>query len=411
VIVAAIYDLDAMTRAGKRIIVFGFCLTLISVGLAQSTATQQQQVEQHSQKAHTFLAQQRPDLAIPEFRSIVALDPDNVDAQGNLGVLLFFAGDSAGALPHLGSAVKLQPGLWKVQALLGLAEGRLNDASASRADLEAAFPHLTEEKFQLDVGKALIDNYTAAGDLDKAAATVSALLASRPTDVSLLYMSYRLYSDLASRSMLTLALAAPESAEMHQVMARELARHGDTDPAIANYREAIRINPRLPGLHYELGDLLYHSTEKNLQAQAEAEFKAALEVNPRDEKAQLLLGMIAQKNADLQAAFAADSRAVQLDPNDADAYTELAKVLVMLNQREQAQQMFERAIQIDPTNYVAHYRLASMYRQQGKTDEAKQQVAEYLKYKQMKDKLQKIFHDMLVDSGQHPDDDTASTAP
>ena len=396
-----------MTRARKRIIILGFGLTLISAGLAQPTATVQQQVEEHSQKAHMFLAQQRPDLAIPEFQSIVALDPNNADAQGNLGVLLFFSGDSARAVPHLRSAVKLQPGLWKIQALLGLAEGRLNDATASRADLEAAFPHLEEEKFKLDVGKALIDNYTAAGDLDKAAATISAQLVSRPTDVSLLYMSYRIYSDLAGRAMLTLALTDPGSAEMHQMMARELARHGDTDPAIANYREAIKINPQLPGLHSELGDLLYHSTEKNLQAQAEAEFKAALEVNPRDEKAQLSLGMIAQKNADLKTAFADDSRALQLDPNDTDACTELAKVLAMTNQQEQAQQMFERAIQIDPTNYVAHYRLASMYRQQGRTDEAKQQVDEYLKYKQMKDELEKIFHDMRVASGQHLDNNTA----
>jgi cytochrome c-type biogenesis protein CcmH/NrfG len=95
---------------------------------------------------------------------------------------------------------------------------------------------------------------------------------------------------------------------------------------------------------------------------------------------------------------------VQLDPNDTDAYTELAKVLVMMNQQEQAQKMFERAVQIDPTNYVAHYRLASMYREQGKTDEAKQQVAEYLKYKQMKEKLRKTFQDMRVESGQRQDD-------
>jgi hypothetical protein len=52
-----------------------------------------------------------------------------------------------------------------------------------------------------------------------------------------------------------------------------------------------------------------------------------------------------------------------------------------------------------------------MYREQGKTDEAKQQVAEYLKYKQMKDKLEKIFHDMRVDSGQHLDNDTAGATP
>jgi Tfp pilus assembly protein PilF len=62
--------------------------------------------------------------------------------------------------------------------------------------------------------------------------------------------------------------------------------------------------------------------------------------------------------------------------------------------------MFEKAIQIDPTNYLAHYRLAALYRQEGKIEEAKQQVAEYQKYKQMKAKLEKIFHDMRVLSGQ-----------
>lgn len=369
------------------------------------------QIELHSRLAQQYLSQRRPDLAIPELEKVVALDPKNADARGNLGVLLFFRGDYKDAAPQLRGAIEMKPDLWKIQGLLGLAEGQLGDRSTSRADLEAAFPHLVEEKFQLDVGRALIDNYTATGDLDKAAATVSVLLVSRPTDASLLYASYRIYSDLGGRAMLTLALTAPGSAEMHQVMARELARHGDTGPAIANYREAIAINSRLPGLHSELGDLLYHSSEENLQAQAEAEFKAALEVDPHDEKAQLSLGMIAQKNTDLKAALTNISRALQLDPNDTDACTELAKVLVMLNQREQAQQLFERAIQIDPTNYVAHYRLAAMYRQQGKTDEAKRQVAEYLKYKHMKDKLEEVFHDMRVESGQHLDNDTAGDTP
>ena len=53
--------------------------------------------------------------------------------------------------------------------------------------------------------------------------------------------------------MLTLALTAANGALMHQVMARELARHGDESPAIANYREAIKIDPKAPGAHFELG--------------------------------------------------------------------------------------------------------------------------------------------------------------
>lgn len=122
-----------------------------------------------------------------------------------------------------------------------------NDQQASRHDLETAFPHLTEESVQMEVGRALIDNYTATGDLEKAAATASELLSTRPADKSLLALAYGLYSDLAANAMLTLAVTALDSAQMHEVMARELARYGDTASAIVNYREAIRLNPQLPG--------------------------------------------------------------------------------------------------------------------------------------------------------------------
>ncbi|HMD21803.1 MAG TPA: tetratricopeptide repeat protein [Alloacidobacterium sp.] len=371
----------------------------------QAPPSKQDQINQHKQLAQQYLRQQRPDLAIAELQALVALEPENTDAQGNLGVLLFFRGDNAGAIPHLRAALKAQPDLWKIQGLLGLAEGKAGDGDASRQDLEAAFPHLTEEKFKAEVGRALMDNYTATGDLEKAASVASTLLAAQPTDRSLLYTSYRLYSDLADRTMLTLALTAPNSAQMHQVMARELARHGDEAPAIANYREAIKIDPKLPGAHFELGSLLYNSTDENLKAEAEAEFKAGLALNPNDEKAYVMLGMISAKRGDTKAAYDYYSRALQLQPDDGDAALEMAKVLVTMNQIEKAQQLLEHAIQVDPSDSVAHYRLSTLYRRQGKAEEANKEIAEYKKYKEMKDQLQKVFHDMRVESGQQNSDD------
>jgi cytochrome c-type biogenesis protein CcmH/NrfG len=199
--------------------------------------------------------------------------------------------------------------------------------------------------------------------------------------------------------MITLALAAPHSAEMHQVMARELARHGEETAAIANYREAIQIDPRLPGLHTELGDLLFNSQEENNRQAAEAEFKAALAVNPDDGRAELMLGEIAARRGDLQAAYEHEVRAAALQPNSSDACTELAKTLLLMNDRAKAQQWLERAIQLDPTDYVAHYRLNTLYRQQGNIQAANHELEEYKKYKDMKEKLRKIFHDMRVETG------------
>ena len=383
-----------------------FIVATSSSSICQTGLSKQEQINQHTQLAQQYLKQQRPDLAISELQTLVALEPENPDAQGNLGVLLFFRGDYAGAAPHLRAAVKAQPELWKIQGLLGLAEGQSGNGEASRQDMEAAFPRLTEEKFKAQVGRALIDNYTATGDLEKAATVASTLLASQPTDTSLLYLSYRLYADLSDKAMLTLALTTPNSAQMHQVMAHELARHGDEAPAIANYREAIQIDPKLPGVHFELGSLLYNSTGETVQAEAESEFKAALAANPNDEKTQLMLGMIAAKRGDTKTAYNDYSRALQLQPDDGDANLEMAKLLVTMNQSERAQQLLEHAIQIDPSNSVAHYRLATLYRRQGKTQQGDQEIAEYKKYKQMKDGLEKVFHDMRVESGQKNPDDT-----
>jgi tetratricopeptide (TPR) repeat protein len=370
----------------------------------------QSQTAEHARLAEQYLQQKRPELAIPELQKVVALDSNNVNARGNLGVLLFFRGDYKDAVPQLRAAVKLEPDLWKLQALLGVGEAALGDSAASQADLETAFPHLQEKKIQRQVGETLIDEYTAKEELGKAATVVSTLLAANPMDASLLYLSYRLYSDLADKSMLTLALVAPDSAQMHHVMARELARQNDNAEAIANYRAAIKLNPNLPSLHTELGDLLFHSDSLTQQAQAESEFKAALALNPGDEQAETELGMVEARKDNMKAAYADYTRAVQLNPNDGDACTELGKILIDMNHPQRAQQMFEQAVQIDPTNDVAHYRLATLYRGQGKTAETKEQVELYLKYKQMRDKMEKIFHDMRVLVPPRPGEDQRKKA-
>lgn len=391
--------------AKSRLLTLLFLPALSILSVCQTPPSKQDQINLHSRMAQQDIQERRPDLAIPELQKVIALAPGDIDARANLGVLLFFRGSYSEAIPQLRASIQSKPDLWKIRGLLGLAEAKVGDSKTSREDLEAAFPHLDKNAFQEEVGEALINNYTATEDLEKASAVVSTLLASRPTDVSLLYMSYRLSSDLTGKAMLTLAMTAPNSAEMHQVMARELARHGDNEPAIANYREAIKIDPRLPGLHSELGDLLYHSDDSKLKAQAEAEFKTALAVNPDDEVAQRMLGEISETRGDLKSAYAGYSRALKLQPNDSDACIGLAKVLVLMNRRKEALGMFERAVQIDPTDYVAHYRLSTLYREAGNESAAKQQVAEYLKYKQMKEKLEKIFQDMRVLSGQNEADD------
>ena len=372
---------------------------------SQTTPSRQEQIESHMRQAQVFLNENKPDLAAAEFRAIVALDPKNVDARGNLGVLLFFQGAYADAIPQLRATLKLQPALWKIQALLGMAEKRTGDIKSALGDLQKAFPELKERKIQIDTGMELIEIYSGSGDLDKAAATVSVLRELDPTNVELTYTAYRIYSDLVDESRLSLIVVAPNSARTHQMMAHELARQGKADEAIANYREALKIDPKLPGLHFELAEMLNNSTIPNGRQEAESEYRAALAVNPSDEKSECRLGDLAALRGDPKAANEHYERALKLLPNDAEANIGLAKTLMSMNQSEKALPLLEHAVKLDPTSAVAHFRLSTIYRQMGRTADAQRELEQYQKYKDMKEKLRELYRQMRLVPEKKEDED------
>jgi tetratricopeptide (TPR) repeat protein len=374
---------------------------------SQSSPTRQQQIAAHAHQAAEYLKEGKPDLAVPEFRAIVALDPANVDAQGNLGVLLYFQGSYADAIPQLRAALKLRPTLWKIQSLLGIAEKRTGEVSAARSDLERAFPNVQDEKVRVETGMELIEIYSGTGDLDKAAATVDVLRKLEPTNEAVLYTAYRVYSDLTADALLSLTVVAPNSAHMHQALAHELAKRGKTEEAIENYRAALKIDPQLPGIHFELAEMLSTLATPESLAEAETEYKAALQANPSDEQSECRLGDIALRRNDVKEAYDRYSRAVQLQPGDPDANIGLAKVLMTMDQPQKAAPLLEHAIQLDPTSAAAHFRLSAVYRELGRPDDAKHEIEEYQKYKGMKEKLQEVYREMRPEQIEDEKDSSA----
>ena len=399
------YNRDMRTKQVVALFWVVLCLGLLA-GFSQSIPSRQQQIESHARKAAEFLKENKPDLAVPEFRAIVALNPSNVDALGNLGVLLFFQGAYADAIPELRAALKLQPTLSKIQALLGIAEKRTGDVEAARGDLEKAFPKVQEEKIRIDTGMELIEIESRAGDLDKAAAIVTDLRKLDPTNEALLYTAYRIHSDLAAESLLSLSIVNPNSARMQQALAHELAKRGNTAEAIEHYRAALKLDPTLPGLHFELADMLRTQSTAEGQEEAEKEYKAALEANPLDEQSECRLGDIALRSSDFKQAFDRFSHAVKLQPGDPEASIGLAKALISMNQPDKAEALLQHALQLDPTSAVAHFRLGTIYRQSGRTAEARHEMEEYHKYSQMKEKLRQFYHDLHQDQ---PVDETVET--
>jgi cytochrome c-type biogenesis protein CcmH/NrfG len=387
------FSMNAKLRRAFVALVPAVCAAALA---GQAATSKNQEIAAHLQKAQEFLHENRPDLAVPEFEAVVALDPDNVETQGNLGVLLFFQAKPSDAIPHLRFALEHQPSLVKIRGLLGIAELRTQDFAGARNDLEAAFPSIQDRKFKSQVGLELVGLYTRDGDLDESARIVAQLRKSDPDNPEILYAAYRTYTDLAGESMLALALSQPNSAQMQQMIAHEETRRGNTNGAIEHFRKAIALNPHLPGVYFELAEVLRTAPEPKVKQEAETEYRKALAENPLDEKAVLRLGEIALENGDVQHAYADYSRASELQPTDSDAKLGLAKTLTEMNQTDKALSLLEETERLEPTNATVHYRLAQLYQKKSRNEDAKREVALYKEFKEAKDKLRTLYDQLMI---------------
>ncbi len=372
-------------------------LVVAVVGLTAQTAQDvQQKIGALEQQAQTYLQQQKPQLAIPVLREIVSLDPKNLNGQGNLGVLLFFQSSYAEAIPPMRAALQLKPDLWRIEGLLGIAEKRTGASREAQIDLERAFSNLDDKNFRIEVGLELIELDSAAAQFDKALATVTKVEELAPDNPKILFVAFEISQQMAYQSLLNMMIVGPDSAEMHMMMAGELGRQGDHANAIAQFREAIRLNPLLPGAHFELAEQLRTSTDPALNAQAEDEYKAAIKANPYDELSWRQLGEIMSTKGDFKAAEEDYRKALALQPKDSNAKTGLAIALTSLNQTNDAISLLEDAVKDDPTNMTAHYRLSILYRRAGRTADAQHELDQFQHYKDLRDKLGKIFKNLAA---------------
>jgi len=146
------------------------------------------------QRAQQALRSSDFGAAEQEFRAVVTMDPNNLDARGNVGVMRFFQSNWAGAAEQFRKVLEMQPKVWKVEAYLGMCEVRLGHPTEARRLLHEALPHLHEGPFETQAGLELAEILYQAGDLEGAADVARTLLPSNSTNVDVLYTTARIYA-------------------------------------------------------------------------------------------------------------------------------------------------------------------------------------------------------------------------
>jgi tetratricopeptide (TPR) repeat protein len=139
------------------------------------------------------------------------------------------------------------------------------------------------------------------------------------------------------------------------------------DEAVACFRRAIQLNPKLTQAHINLGNTL---KQQGKVKEAVACFRRAVELDPKFALAHDNLGTTLKQQGKVDEAVACFRRAIQLDPENSQAHYNLANTLYQQGKVDEAVACFRRAIQLDPKLAEAHCNLGHVLRQQGRFQEA-----------------------------------------
>ncbi len=181
------------------------------------------------------------------------------------------------------------------------------------------------------------------------------------------------------RQILTLD---PNSAEAYMLAGEALDGMKNRAGAIQQFRLAVQANPREPGVHQDLGYLLW---EQSQFAEAAAEFQAELTNNPNDAWAMTYLAdaeIHANQNESAQLLL---EKAGKIDSEIALTHLDLGILYNDSGRRDDGVRELKLAEELDPSNQNVHWRLGHIYQFAGDKDKAK---AEFDKLHDLKNAIE-----------------------
>jgi tetratricopeptide (TPR) repeat protein len=182
-----------------------------------------------------------------------------------------------------------------------------------------------------------------------------------------------------------------ESAALHVLFGRAYSIGHFPEPAVAEFRKAVQLDPKYPHAHGLLGYAILEFRGEEAYPQARQEFERELKFHPDDYNALLLLGISAVALRDFPAAEAALVRATRLRPDEWFAYLYLGETYSETKRLPQAVQALEKYVKLvrDPEEVPrevsrAYYLLGQGLRRLGRMEEAQKALANSQRYREAK---------------------------
>jgi len=182
-----------------------------------------------------------------------------------------------------------------------------------------------------------------------------------------------------SETLFRHALAVTENNPVaHKVLGAALDKKGQTDEAIGQYQEAIRLKPGYADAHCNLGVAL---GKKGQTDEAISQYQETIRLKPDHVEAHYNLGNALGRKGQMDEAIRQFQEAIRLKPGYADAYNNLGVALDNIGQTDEAIRQCQEAIRLKPDHADAHFNLGVALAKRGQSDEAIRQFQETIRLK------------------------------
>lgn len=329
-------------------------LALQRDGLWEESINQFQEIlkrDPESAVAHYWLGiayQERKDFqnAIDRFRRAVEADGELVRARNSLGAVLADSGDMQSAVTEFRKAIELQPDDLELRMNLGVALRTVGESAQA------------VEQFEF-----VLDRVKRSGQLE-----------------------------IDAQPMPSIAEVFHQLAKARQPL--------DLESAIADYEEALAINPQRRVSYYGLGQALKRLAanarrqrgrrprvsapgaeslvEEARQAIGQGDIQMAREKldeavasAPEHAPARDALGFVLGRQGDLDGSIRELTKSVELNPESAESRYHLGVALWYQGRRDHAREQLERAVRLDPANPEACAFLGMAYGELKRQDDAR----------------------------------------
>jgi tetratricopeptide (TPR) repeat protein len=278
------------------------------------------------------------------------------------------------AAPGWAAARQGSAGMASVQHGIDLVEsGRCREALPL---LKHGLPLVSEKAVRYHAEMATVRCAMALDQEQTAVDTLLMLKRESPDDPEVLYIATHLFSELGMRAAQELQERAPNSYQVQRLQAESLESQGKNDEAAAIYRQILAKNPKVPGIHYRLGQIdLAEAGASGSTDEARQEFEKEAEVDPSNASAEFVLGELARRGGQWGEAAKHFSRATQLDAGFSEAYLGMGMSLAAWGKFAEAKAPLEAYVKLRPDDPAGHYQLAIADARTGDKDGAAREMA------------------------------------